>query len=237
LPLAEEANNEVAAESRSQNLREEVNVADERSLQNDGDVRGIEELDGEWLSVTLGLSSGQLELDLEILQKRKSLMSMSTVMITYLEPNDNEHDDNGGGQVTEVGGVLTLEGLIDTVHRVRLGHDEMEGGDDGALELSALVRTDGHGRETLPHDCLANVGGNEERNTGAEAITLLEELIEHEYHEASEEKLSNDDDGAEDAELANGTVHAGQEVSEGLTEGDEEAEELLSRLEKLAIVR
>ena len=71
-PLAEETNNEVAAESSGQNLREEVNVADERSLQDDGDVRRVEQLDGERLSMTLGLSSGELKLDLEILHERKS---------------------------------------------------------------------------------------------------------------------------------------------------------------------
>ena len=74
LPLAEEANDEVAAEAGRQNLREEVNVADERSLQNDGDVRRVEQLDGEGLSVTLGLSCRELQLDLEILHKRKSLV-------------------------------------------------------------------------------------------------------------------------------------------------------------------
>ena len=72
LPLAEETNNEVAAESSGQNLREEVNVADEGSLQDDGNVRRVEQLDGERLSVTLGLSSGELKLDLEILHERKS---------------------------------------------------------------------------------------------------------------------------------------------------------------------
>ena len=156
---------------------------------------------------------------------------------TYLEPNDNEHDDNGGGQVAEVGCVLALERLIDAVHGVRLGHDEVEGSDDGALELSTLIRTDGHGREALPHDGLADVGGDEERDAGSEAVTLLEQLIKHKDHEASEEELSDNDDGAEEAELADGTVHTGQEVSEGLTEGDEETEELLRGLEQLAIIR
>ena len=67
LPLAEEVNDEVTAEASRQNLREEVNVAYERSLQDDGNVRCVEQLDGEGLSVTLGLSSRELQLNLEIL--------------------------------------------------------------------------------------------------------------------------------------------------------------------------
>lgn len=121
---------------------------------------------------------------------------MIAFFITYLEPNDNKHDDDGGCQVSKVRSILSLECLIDAVHRVRLRHNEMESGNDSALKFSTLVSADSHRREALPHDGLANVGSDEERNTRAETISLLQKLIEHQYHETSEEKLSNDDDGA-----------------------------------------
>lgn len=47
LPLAEEAHKVVALKASVQDLTEEVQVRDEGSLQNDRDVRSIEELDRE----------------------------------------------------------------------------------------------------------------------------------------------------------------------------------------------
>ena len=53
----------------------------------------------------------------------------------------------------------------------------MEEGDDGALELGASAGVDGRRRERLPDDGLADVGGDEEGNSGAEAVALLEKLV------------------------------------------------------------
>ena len=55
LPLSKETDDEVASELLVENLREEVKVADKSSLQNDGDVRGVEELDLVGLRITLHL--------------------------------------------------------------------------------------------------------------------------------------------------------------------------------------
>ena len=49
LPLAKQADQEVASESLSQDLGEEVDVAHKGGLQDDWDVRGVEQFDGEWL--------------------------------------------------------------------------------------------------------------------------------------------------------------------------------------------
>ena len=46
LPFAEQPNDKVASEFAGEDLREEVNVRDESSLEDDGDVRGVEQLDG-----------------------------------------------------------------------------------------------------------------------------------------------------------------------------------------------
>ena len=40
----------------------------------------------------------------------------------------------------------------------------MEEGDDGAFELGASAGVDGGGREGLPHDRLADVGRDEQRD-------------------------------------------------------------------------
>lgn len=57
LPFTKEVNNEVASEFLGQDLREEVEVAHEGSLEDNGDVGGVEELDWVWLLVSLHLSA------------------------------------------------------------------------------------------------------------------------------------------------------------------------------------
>ena len=57
-PLAKETDEEVALELAVENLRQEVQVGDESSLQNDWDVGGVEQLD--WVRV--GLTSLSLAL-------------------------------------------------------------------------------------------------------------------------------------------------------------------------------
>jgi hypothetical protein len=61
LPLAQEANEEVALELAVKNLGEEVQVGDDSGLEDDGDVRGIEQLDG----VRVRLASLALALELK----------------------------------------------------------------------------------------------------------------------------------------------------------------------------
>ena len=69
LPLSEEVHEEVAAELLCQDLREEVEVGHERSLKNDGNVGGVEELDRVWLLVALHPAGRHSDLNAETLLK------------------------------------------------------------------------------------------------------------------------------------------------------------------------
>jgi hypothetical protein len=57
----------------------------------------------------------------------------------------------------------------------------VEEGDDGALELGAAARVDGGGRERLPDDGLADVGGDEQGDARAKSVPLLQQLIQLEF--------------------------------------------------------
>ncbi len=57
----------------------------------------------------------------------------------------------------------------------------MEEGDDGAFELSTTTSVNGSGGEGLPNNVLANVGGDEEGNTRAQTVALLQQLVLEEY--------------------------------------------------------
>lgn len=78
MPLADEGNEEVAFELAVKHLTEEVQVGNEGGLQNDGDVRGVEQLNWEGSGVATN-----------------SLALQSEVHLETLEIDHNKHYDNG----------------------------------------------------------------------------------------------------------------------------------------------
>jgi hypothetical protein len=67
LPFSEKVHEEVTAELLSENLREEVEVGDESSLEDDRNVGGVEELDGVWLLVSFHFAGRNGKLNAEAL--------------------------------------------------------------------------------------------------------------------------------------------------------------------------
>ena len=82
--------------------------------------------------------------------------------MTYLEVDDDEDDEHSCEQVGDIGRVLPVEGLLQGEELVRLRQQEVEKCDNGTLEFGTLLRTDRDGRERLPQDDFADVGGDEE---------------------------------------------------------------------------
>jgi len=148
LPFTEESNDEVASELSSQDLSEEIDIGNESSLKDDWNVTSVEKLDWVWLLGTSHLLATQGEFDSE-----------------SLEIDDHKGDDDGGQEVAEIWCILAIEGLLQSIELVRLGQEEVEKGDDGSLELSTLISSDGNWGEGLPKDGLADVGGDEKGDT------------------------------------------------------------------------
>ena len=103
----------------------------------------------------------------------------------------------------------------------------MEQRDDGALELGAAAGVHGGGGEGFPDDALALVRGDEQRDARAEAVALRQQLVQADHDDARHEELQDDQDGVPGAELAHVAVDAGHDVRHSLTDGDQNAEELL----------
>ena len=131
---------------------------------------------------------------------------------TYLEVDDDEDNNDGGDEVADVGRVLAVKGLLQRVELVLLGEQEVEQRDDGTFELGTLLRADCDRRERFPQDDLANVGGDEERDSASETVAFLEEFVEEDDDDAGEGELEDDEAAVEGADLVHGAVHARQEV-------------------------
>lgn len=87
LPVAKKINEEISSEFLRKHLGEEEEVGDQSTLQNDWDVRGVEQLNRvSWWLDTLGSLVLNIKIDLEA-----------------LEVDDNEEDENSGEDVVKVG--------------------------------------------------------------------------------------------------------------------------------------
>jgi hypothetical protein len=189
LPLAEQTNENVGRRTIVQELRHKVEVGDQRTHQNDGHVRSIEELD----RIVAFLSTVLLVLDRQ-------------VHTPSLEVNDQDKDKHGGQKVGQVGQVLAVEGFLEGLDFVVTSDQEMEQSNDRSLELGTTASVDGSGGKRLPDDRLANVGSDKERDTASETVALGKKLVESQDNETSTEELGNDQDGVTCTKCRDGFV-------------------------------
>ena len=218
LPDSEKLDQQVVREARVQHLTDEEDVGGQSGLEHDGHVRGVEEADG--VRAAHATLAGGLDGDLNA---------------EALQVDDGREDDEGGQEVHDVGQVLAVERLVQGALLVGPSQEQVEQGDDGTLELGATAGVDRGGGESLPDDRLANVGRNEKRDTTAQTVALLEELIQQNNHQTSNNQLDNQEDTDTSTEVAGLAVETSQDVNAGLAEGDDDGEELLRGLVELTV--
>ena len=149
-----------------------------------------------------------------------------------LEVDDNKEDKDGGEEVHQVGQVLSVESFVQSSNFVLFGGEKVEESNDGAFEFSSSADVDCSWRERLPDDSFANVGGDEEGDSGAETVAFGEELVEKKDNHSSDEELDDDQRADSSSHLSGIAVHAGQNVDDSLAKSHDHTEELLSAGEK-----
>jgi hypothetical protein len=122
--------------------------------------------------------------------------------------------------------VLAVESLLEGKLLVGPGDQKVDKGNNGTLELGTSASVNGSGRESLPDDRLANVGGDEEGDTTAETVALLEELIEKDDDQSGGKKLDNEENANTSTKVGGLAVETGQDVNAGLAEGQDDGKEL-----------
>ena len=130
------------------------------------------------------------------------------VFESYLEVDDDKDDQAGGKELRNVWCILSVECLLQGVELVLLSNQEMEESNDGAFKFGSLLCSDCDWRERLPQDDFANVSGNEQGDTTAETVSLLQELVKKDDDDASGGELHNNQDGVDVAKFSDGAVHA-----------------------------
>mmetsp|Transcript_17262 Transcript_17262/g.50153 ORF Transcript_17262/g.50153 Transcript_17262/m.50153 type:complete len:262 (-) Transcript_17262:361-1146(-) len=215
LPLAQESDEDVGRSAVVQETGDKVQVGHQRGLKNNGHVGGVEQFDG----VGALLSAVFLILD-------------GKIDPPSLEVDDHDEYQHRRHEVGQVGKILAVQRLLESADLVSAGDEQMEECDDGALELSPPSRVECGGTERLPHNVLANVGRNEERNARSQSVPLLEELVEGQHDQTGEEELGDDQQGVSGPDGGEVAVHSGDDVRNGLSNSDENSKELLRALEE-----
>jgi hypothetical protein len=206
-PDTENTKDRVSGEALVDQLGDEEEVANESTLKNDGHVGGVEKLDG-----------------VRSISTTNTLVLQRNVDTETLEVNDNNEHNDGCEQVGDVGEVLSVEGLLEGASLILTSDQQMEESDNGTLELSSTGSGNSGGREGLPDDLLANVGGDEEGDTRAESVTLLQELIKSHNDNTTKEELDDDEESVDHTEVGNVTVGSRDDIGDTLANSNKHTE-------------
>ena len=153
-------------------LRNNVKIWDESTLQYNRYITRVEQLN--WIRACLATEASWLD---------------GQINAKALKVNDNGKDEHGRQQIGQIGKVLSVEGLLERAHFIVARGQQVKERNDGALEFRTTTSVDCRRTKRLPHDCLANVRGNKQRNARAETVAFLQELIKKQHYETSDEQL------------------------------------------------
>ncbi|GMF70953.1 unnamed protein product [Aspergillus oryzae] len=218
LPNSEKLDQKVVREARVQHLTDEEDVGAQGGLEHNRHVRGVEETNG--VRSTHSTLARGLDGDLHT---------------ETLEVDDGGEYEESSQQVHDVREVLAIESLAQSTLLVGPGQQKMEQSDDSTLELGTTASVDGSGRESLPDDRLANVGGNEQRDTASKTVSLLEQLIQKNDNKTSNNQLNNEQDTDTGTKIAWLTIETSQDIDTSLTEGEDDREKLLGGLVQFTV--
>lgn len=111
----------------------------------------------------------------------------------------------------------------------------MEEGDYGTLEFGATAGVDGGGRKCLPHNGLADIGGNEEGDTTSKTVTFLEQFVEENNDEASHHELHDQQNADTGPKITGLAVETSEDIDAGLAEGNNDGKEFLGGLVQFTV--
>lgn len=152
-----------------------------------------------------------------------------------LKIDDSGKDSNGGKEVHDVWEMGSVECFPQGSGLIWPGYQEMEKCDNCAFELFASASIDGGRRECAPDDGLANSGSDEEGNSRAQSVALLQQLIKKNDDQTSYHKLNNQEKADASTEVGRLTVQPSEHKDTGLAKGEDDCEELLRSLIQFSV--
>jgi hypothetical protein len=204
-PGADETNQQIIRKLGEEHLGDKEDIGGQGRLQHDGHVGGVEQPDG--IAATHSTLTGRLDWDLDA---------------EALEVDDGGEDGKCGQQIHDVWQVLSEERFTESELFVWPCEHQMHQCKDCALELRSTAGVDGCRREGFPDNLFANVGGDEQGDARAQAVSFLEQLIEKNDNEAGDDKLNDQEHADSHAEFGRWAVETREHVDAGLAKGHDD---------------
>ena len=145
VPCAEEVDEHVRGETRSQHLADNKVVRRQCTHKHDRHVACVKELDRE--GTLLATNTRRLDRNLNA---------------EALQINDDQEHSERSDQIRHVRQTLTVESLFKCTCLVIPRKEQVEESHDCTLKFRTTACVDRRGREGLPHNCLTHVSGNEQ---------------------------------------------------------------------------
>lgn len=208
LPNSQQLDEKVLGEPREQHLADQEHVASQSALQHDRHVAGVEQLD--WVSTSNASVLGRLDGDLES---------------EPLEVDDGGKDERSGQEVHNVGQPLSVESFLQPSSLVVPSEHDVEERNDGTLEFRTSTSVDGSRRKGLPDDGLADVGRDEQVDSGSETVSLGQKLVKEQDDRGSGDKLEDEEEDDSGSEGRRRAVETRENPNGSLTKGDDQGED------------
>lgn len=218
LPDTQKTDQKVVRETGVEHLADQEDVGAEGRLEHDRHVGGVEQTDGVRSAHTT--LARRLDGDLNT---------------ESLEVDNSGENQEGSQEVHDVGEVLAVESLLQSTLLVGPGQEQVEESNDGTFEFGTTTGVDGGGGESLPDDGLADVGGNEEGDTTSKTVALLEQFVEKNDNETSDDQLDDQKNTDTGTEVTGLTIETSKDVNAGLAEGQDDGKEFLGGLVQFAV--
>ena len=110
-----------------------------------------------------------------------------------MEGDDDGKNKDSREQAHNVWKPLLLEGLAQHTTFITTGEQEVEQRSDCTFKLGSTANVDGGRGKSLPDDGLADVGGDEQGDTGSEAVAFLKEFVEKDDDGGSNDELDDEE--------------------------------------------
>lgn len=219
LPVAENTSHESSLEIPVKHLGEEIQVGYQGGLQDDGDVRCVEQSDrirSLWWSFVI---------------------AQSQINVESLEENDDQENQCGCQQVADVGQITSEKSILNCIKTVASEDCTIKKLNNWTfiLFLGELCGTEWirDGRETAPKNSLSHVDSNEQTGSRtSDSVSLRDDIVQKHGNDGCECELKDNEDSISSSDFIKTSVHSWPGVSESLSESNENTDKFLSTIKE-----
>lgn len=134
-------------------------------------------------------------------------MSQFDIDLESLEVNYHKEHKEGRQQIMHVSNVGSVKSLMNSQQFVLFGNQKVKHVDHSPFKFDSIFSLNSDWAQGSPENILANIGGDEKRNTTSHTVSLLHKLIKQNDHHTGEEQLQDDSESWKNSNSGNISIH------------------------------